>query len=246
LNEDYYAILGVKRNATIDDIKYAYRQLAKTHHPDRGGSPEYFSKVTTAYNVLSNPQNRQNYNQYNAQNFRKPSTLSLILTVTLQDLYSSDEKILNVNTTVGQINLSITIPPDIEFGDRMKYPSVGPRGEDLIVVFHIVEDPIYTRVGLDLICTIDVSVLELLHGTTKTVSTPDGRKFDLKIPECTSTTKTFKLPNLGFKKNTKTGDFLIKIEPTFPKTISSKLKDAIASELTTPTTEDYDGIKLRD
>lgn len=245
MTEDYYTILGVKRNATIDDIKYAYRQLAKKHHPDRGGSPEYFSKVTTAYNVLSNAQKRQNYNQNNTQ-YKNVAILSMLLAVTLRDLYSTDEKIVSVNTSVGQINLSISIPPDIEYGDRMKYPSVGPRGEDLIVIFHILEDPVYTKVGLDLICTLKVSVLELLNGTTKSVSTPDGRRFDLKIPECTPTTKTFKLPKLGFKKNAKTGDFLIKIEPIFPTEISSRLKDAIASELTTLTTEDYDGIKLRD
>jgi molecular chaperone DnaJ len=60
--KDYYAILGVNRDATPDDIKRAYRKLARQYHPDINSEPgaqEKFKEINAAYEVLSDPQKRQ-------------------------------------------------------------------------------------------------------------------------------------------------------------------------------------------
>lgn len=59
-----YAVLGLTRDATADDIKKAYRKLAREHHPDKGGDPEKFKKIQGAYEVLSDPQKRQNFDRF--------------------------------------------------------------------------------------------------------------------------------------------------------------------------------------
>jgi molecular chaperone DnaJ len=61
--ENYYDILGVPENASQEEIKAAFRELAKKYHPDRGGDPEMFKKILEAYRVLSDPKLRQEYDQ---------------------------------------------------------------------------------------------------------------------------------------------------------------------------------------
>lgn len=60
----YYDTLGVSVEASSAEIKKAYRKLAMKHHPDKGGDTEKFQEIQRAYEVLSDGQKRQNYDQY--------------------------------------------------------------------------------------------------------------------------------------------------------------------------------------
>ncbi|MBI2430870.1 MAG: DnaJ domain-containing protein [Candidatus Levybacteria bacterium] len=65
--KDYYEVLGVLKTASSDEIKRAYRKLALQYHPDRNKTKEAeskFKEVTHAYEVLSDPQKRQTYDQF--------------------------------------------------------------------------------------------------------------------------------------------------------------------------------------
>jgi len=59
--KDYYKILGVDRGASEFEIKKAYKELAKEHHPDHGGNEERFKEISGAYSVLSDDKKRQEY-----------------------------------------------------------------------------------------------------------------------------------------------------------------------------------------
>lgn len=74
MNEDYYKTLGVSKTATADEIKKAYRKLALQYHPDRNKTKEAdkkFKEVTAAYEVLSDPQKRQTYDQFGSAAFNQ-------------------------------------------------------------------------------------------------------------------------------------------------------------------------------
>lgn len=65
---DYYEILGVSRDASQEEIKRAYRRLARQHHPDANpgdaATAERFKEITRAYEVLSDPEKRQRYDLF--------------------------------------------------------------------------------------------------------------------------------------------------------------------------------------
>src|SRR6201996_952384 len=65
---DYYKILGVKKDASQDDIKAAYRKLARKHHPDLNPNDKEankkFQQINEANEVLSDPGKRKKYDQY--------------------------------------------------------------------------------------------------------------------------------------------------------------------------------------
>lgn len=70
---DYYEVLGVSKNASEQEIKTAYRKQALKWHPDRNketGATEKFKEVNKAYEVLSNPQKKQMYDQYGESAFK--------------------------------------------------------------------------------------------------------------------------------------------------------------------------------
>lgn len=68
---DYYEVLGLERGASAEEIKKAYRTLAKKYHPDfnkdDGGAEKKFTEIKEAYDVISDPQKREQYDRFGHQ-----------------------------------------------------------------------------------------------------------------------------------------------------------------------------------
>ena len=73
-DKDFYDILGVKKNASDDEIKKSYRKLAMKYHPDRNKdnkeAEKKFKEATAAYEALKDPEKRAAYDQYGHDAFR--------------------------------------------------------------------------------------------------------------------------------------------------------------------------------
>ena len=73
-DKDYYSILGVSKDASLDEIKKAYKKLAKKYHPDLAGEtadPEKFKEISNAYSVLSDTEKRKKYDSFGHESYTK-------------------------------------------------------------------------------------------------------------------------------------------------------------------------------
>ena len=72
-NKDYYAVLGLEKGASDDEIKKAFRKLAIKYHPDKNQgnkeAEEKFKDINEAYQVLSDPEKKARYDQYGTADF---------------------------------------------------------------------------------------------------------------------------------------------------------------------------------
>jgi len=66
--DDYYKLLGLQRDASQSEIKRAFRRISMKEHPDKGGDPEKYAKISHAYDVLSDEEKRRNYDQFGDEN----------------------------------------------------------------------------------------------------------------------------------------------------------------------------------
>lgn len=64
MSKNYYETLGIDKSASKADIKKAFREAAKKHHPDKGGNPEKFKEINEAYEVLSDDTKKAQYDQF--------------------------------------------------------------------------------------------------------------------------------------------------------------------------------------
>lgn len=75
MEQDYYNILGVDKNAPADQIKKAYRKLALKYHPDKTKGDkaleDKFKKISEAYAVLSDPEKKKQYDTYGSADFHQ-------------------------------------------------------------------------------------------------------------------------------------------------------------------------------
>jgi len=152
---DAYNILGVERHATDEDIKRAYRKLAAKHHPDReGGDTAKFQEIQSAYETLSDPGKRSQYDnpqpefQFNhsgvppefehmfsqfgfgdifgRQQPKRNSVLNLHTAVNLQEAFTGKELVATIQLPSGREQIiNVKIPPGVVDGTTLRLRELG-------------------------------------------------------------------------------------------------------------------------
>ena len=148
---DYYAVLGLAKNATPEQIKKAFKKQAMQNHPDRGGDAETFKRVTEAYETLSDPAKRQQYdnpqpNNFNfrSSNFTDPNDMfsmfrqqrpnrnfknrdiTVAADIDLRDCFHGKNLIIGYRLTNGkEETVTVEIPPGARHGDIVRYSELG-------------------------------------------------------------------------------------------------------------------------
>jgi curved DNA-binding protein len=223
---DYYSTLGVPKNADAKSIKHAYKKLASKHHPDKGGDEAEFKKVQSAYETLSNPQKRQEYDNPNPfSNFRQgsqPFNMNDIfgqgspfgeifgqrrqqrqpqyrttIQVSLRQSYEGDSQTLELMTPAGKKVVNITIPKGVQTGQQIQYPNIVQEGTSLIIDFHVLEDSWFSRQGFNLISNHNISVLDLIVGTKFKFTTIGNKTLEVTVKPYTQPNTQIRLSGQG-------------------------------------------------
>jgi len=256
---DPYTILGVKRDASADEIKKAYRKLASQHHPDKGGDKTKFQSIQGAYDTLSDPQKRaQNDNPHHNFNFnfgggpgfdfdnifnmfgaqfghhpgqRPRQQARMSLWIQLRDVAEGGRRSVSVGTQQGVQAVDIEIPIGINDGDTIQYSGIAPGGMDLLVTFRIHPDPAYHRQGLNLIKEHRVSIWDLVVGCETNVKDILGNELTITIPPSTQPNGMLELKGRGLKDRSGIqGDMIIRVIAYIPEKIDSDLFALIQSK----------------
>jgi curved DNA-binding protein len=257
-------VLGVARSASEGDIKRAYRKLAREFHPDVTGddprATERFKEISVAYETLSDPQRRRNYDLFGSRDAPPPSGpgIHLDLDSLLDQVFPSRkkkrrpepgidlEKSITVpfvdafsGCTVAVDALSVVVPAGVVDGTRLRVKGHGGRGldggpdGDLYVVVRIAADPRFRREADDVLMTVSVPLRTSLLGGYVELTLPDGSA-RLRIPPTTHGGRIFRLRNKGWRrKNGERGDVLVTVHievPTVPDALSTDV-DALLKRL---------------
>lgn len=193
--EDLYDILGVPKRATDDDIRRAFRKLAKEHHPDlnpgNAAAAERFKKITGANDILGDPEKRRQYDtgeidargEARRPQWRQPGAGGARARTqggSFEDFGFAD------------------IFSDVFGGGRGG--AAGARG--------------FSSRGQDLRYTLEVEFLESIQGARKRVTLPEGGVLDLNVPEGVSDGQTLRLKGKGAPgpRGGEPGDALVEIK----------------------------------
>ena len=158
---DYYEVLGVSKNATADEVKKAYRNLALKYHPDRvtadkkKEAEERFKEISEAYEVLIEPQKRANYDQYGRSGVEGAFKQGGF---TWQDFHHFDD----LKDIFGGFDLS-DLFRGFGLGEDMFGGESGGGGP---------KRRAGPRRGSDLECQIEIDFDEAAFGTEKTITIP--------------------------------------------------------------------------
>jgi curved DNA-binding protein len=246
---DYYSILGVSSTASDDEIKKAYRKLASKNHPDRGGDTATFQKIQQAYDVLSDPQKRNEYNapkstfgfshghgpdlndlfnQFFGQQTSRSATYQINMSLTFEQAYHGVEENLGINTHQGHKYVKINIPPGIQNGHRIKYSDILPNIE-LLVNINLVPHHKFELNNGNLKLKHQISVFDLIVGTKIEITTLAGSTLEVVVPPNTQPNAVMKVAGAGFPQlsSSKMSDLYINLVGFIPTNIHQNIIDAI-------------------
>jgi curved DNA-binding protein len=254
---DHYATLGVAKTATQDEIKRAFRKLASQHHPDKGGDTRKFQEIQAAYDTLGDAVKRADYDNprpqfsgmpggahfnmndifssmfggqspFGQQPRRQQSHTRMTLWIRMTDVAQGGTRPVAVGTPHGQSTIEVEIPLGINDGDNVQYQGLAPGGGDLVIQFRVHPDPIWQRNGLDLVTDVTADIWSMILGSDITVRTLTGSALTTVMPAGTQPKTLIRLRGHGLRdRSGNTGDLMIRVMPTIPKTIRPELLEAI-------------------
>ncbi|GAA3737876.1 DnaJ C-terminal domain-containing protein [Salinactinospora qingdaonensis] len=252
--EDPYAVLGVRSDATQEQILRSFRALARRYHPDTsGGDHDAFARVRAAYETLADPARRAAYDAaYRPRSSRTPRSPG----ITRIPVRVRDDAPRRGSDITARLNLGLaeavggaTVDVDLGGGDRAQVSvpagathrqrlrvrgageagrNGGPRG-DLLVTLLVSDHPTYWRVGRDLHTSLTLSYPEAVAGAVVAITTLLGKEVHLTVPPATAPGDRLRLPGHGVPGGAQraAGDLVVHIALDIPTRLAPEQHTAL-------------------
>jgi curved DNA-binding protein len=253
--KDYYAILGVPRTASDDDIKQAYRRLASKYHPDKftdgeteakSAAEAKFKEISEAYDHLSS--HRQAYDDQGQSPFGHSSGTR---SWTFEEGSTSDfahifAEVFSKKTQAApkqaEVHTIIVSLIDAYLGASVRLPNGKlihlPKGirsgtkifaDGKLYKIDIESDKKFKRSNDDLLVDVEINAVEAMLGIEALIEHLDGATLQFNIPAGIQTNQIIKLASKGMKnpETDKSGDLLVRVSVSIPKSLTDEEKSAI-------------------
>jgi molecular chaperone DnaJ len=240
---NYYDVLGVKKDASADEIKKAFRKLAKQYHPDSTGGDKAkeakFKVASTAYEVIGDSKRRERYDQVRGGGF-SPFPSSSYENSPMADLLNTFGDLFGApraRATERPSRPPQPQPPRPEPPPRVPRPTESPFGTRFDAHMHpesqapttvSASDGSSLRVdGFDVQSDVVISFDQAMLGATVTIATIDGRS-EVKIPAGSSSGRKLRLRGKGVNNpNGFTGDHHVTVQIEIPGDIGDEAIDLV-------------------
>jgi DnaJ-class molecular chaperone len=238
--KDYYQALGVSESATQDEIKKAYREIAKKNHPDKNpgnkAAEEKFKEASEAYETLSDPDKRTKYDQLRKFGFGKGGGFGggedagMTYEEFMRQYGGANQQGRGQRPSGSSFGFGDISMEDI-FGNlfggartkrakpRAAEPSTSEEPQPT-------DDPFFKRKGNDAYVDLAINIAQALLGSKMRVRTPSGKKVTIKIQPGTDPEKLLRVPRMGYDEGGSIGNLYIRIHVRMPKHLTEEQVEA--------------------
>src|SRR5437867_4266951 len=224
---DYYETLGVPKTASEDEIRSAFRKLARKHHPDvakdKTAAEEKFKEINEAYGGLGGRQ----------ATAERGADVEADIMVTLEEALNGSTRTVSLRRAGSNKveNYQVKIPRGVREGQRIRLAGQGEAGVgggksgDLFLRVRLARHPDFSVEGSDLIHEVKIEPWRAVLGGELLVPTLEG-KVRLKIPPGTQGGQRFRLRERGLSGvSGKRGDLYVEVKINVPKKLSERERE---------------------
>lgn len=212
---DYYKTLNISKSASQDEIKKAYRKLAREYHPDVNpddpNAEEKFKDINEAYQVLSDPDKRDKYDRFGSQWKQYQQTGGRAEDFDWSQWAPQGQPGGTQYRTVTQEEFEQMFGGGLGgFSDFFETLFGGMRGAR--TAGRATGQPRNLRRGRDIEHPLEITLEEAFHGTTRLLTYEDGRRIEASIPPGVKTGSKIRLSGQGGDGSAGSGDLFLKIK----------------------------------